>query len=431
MSRPRRALAAAVSAAALVTTACVTGDNTSGPPDGPGEFEGRGPITYVAGSDTSGMVPSIIAEWNEANPDEPVTFVELPDEPDAQRQQMIQNAQTQADTYTVLSLDVVWTAEFAAHRWIDELPREHFDLDPMLDPVAETGEYRDRQFSVPHKTDGSLLYYRTDLMEAVGAEEPPTTWDEMTALCEEVLELPEAEGMSCYAGQFEKYEGLTVNFSEAVHGAGGSIVGEDETVTVDSPEALAGLEFLVDGFESGLIPHESLTYQEEQGRQAFQAGDLVFHRQWPYQYALANAEDGSSEVAGLFDTAPLPGLDGPGTSSLGGHNVALSSFAENKATALDFMAFFTGQEIQERNMREHSLPPAYEHMYDDPELVEESPYLPDLKESVLNGIPRPRVVYYGDTTAAIQDEAYAAISGEKSPERTLTDLQTRLESTTL
>ena len=95
------------------------------------------------------------------------------------------------------------------------------------------------------------------------------------------------------------------------------------------------------------------------------------------------------------------------------------------------MAFFTGQEIQERNMREHSLPPAYEHMYDDPELVEESPYLPDLKESVLNGIPRPRVIYYGDTTAAIQDEAYAAIAGEKSPERALTDLQTRLESTTL
>ena len=29
--------------------------------------------------------------------------------------------------------------------------------------------------------------------------------------------------MDCYAGQFEKYEGLTVNFSEVINGAGGVV----------------------------------------------------------------------------------------------------------------------------------------------------------------------------------------------------------------
>ena len=72
--------------------------------------------------------------------------------------------------------------------------------------------------------------------------------------------------------------------------------------------------------QSKEIPPAAVTYKEEEGRRAFQDGQLLFHRQWPYQYAQANATDGSSKVAGKFDVAPLPGKDGPGVSTLGGHN---------------------------------------------------------------------------------------------------------------
>lgn len=425
MTRSKRVLTgAAIASAVAVAAASCSADEAAGP-DG---FEGRGPISYVAGTDSTGLVSQIIDDWNEGHPDETVTFVELPDQPDAQRQQMIQNAQTRSDAFTVLSVDVVWTAEFAANGWIDELPRERFDLDRMMEPVVATGLYQDRLFSVPESSDGAMLYYRTDLLEAAGVDAPPETWAEMEQACEQVLDLPEAEGMSCYAGQFEKYEGLTVNFAEAVASAGGAIVDEDGAVTVDSPEARAGLDFLVGAFEDGLIPREAITYQEEQGRQAFQDGELVFHRQWPYQYSLANADDGSSEVAGGFAVAPLPGLEGPGSSSLGGHNLAISTHAENKATALDFVEYFTSEEKQLRALREASLAPAYEHLYDDPELIEEYPYLPVLKESVLSGVPRPRVVRYGDTTSAVQDAAYAALNGDKTTEQALSDLQSDLEA---
>ncbi len=74
----------------------------------------RGPITYVQGKDVSGTVQAQLDEWNTAHPNEKVTLVELPDAADAQRQQMIQNAQTKSDAYTVLSVDVVWVSEFAA-----------------------------------------------------------------------------------------------------------------------------------------------------------------------------------------------------------------------------------------------------------------------------------------------------------------------------
>jgi multiple sugar transport system substrate-binding protein len=35
--------------------------------------------------------------------------------------------------------------------------------------------------------------------------------------------IAKANNIGCYAGQFSKYEGLTVNASEAINSAGGSV----------------------------------------------------------------------------------------------------------------------------------------------------------------------------------------------------------------
>ncbi len=423
--RIRAVVGASLAATLLAACGTGSGDEDVAAPK-VGDFTGRGPISFVAGKDFTGTIDDLIKEWNAKHPDEKVTFIELPDQPDQQRQQYIQNAETKSDAYGVISVDVVWTSEFAAHRWIEPLPEDEFDTDEMLDPVVEAAKYRGQLYGVPNSTDAGLLYYRTDLLKEAGIDEPPQTWDEMSEQCDKIFELPEAKGMSCYAGQFEKYEGLTVNFAESIQSAGGSIVGEDGKPALDTPEAKEGFSNLVDGFASGMIPKEAITYQEETGRQAFQKGKLVFHRQWPYQYALANADDGSSKVAGKFDVAPLPGVDGPGSSSLGGWNLAVSSFAKNKATALDFIKFMTSERMQRRNLVRNTAAPAYASLYEDKELIKMYPYLPELKESVLSAEPRPRVVRYGDATAAIQDEAYAALTGEKSTEDALASLQQRL-----
>ncbi len=103
-----------------------------------------------------------------------------------------------------------------------------------------------------------------------------------------------------------------MNFAEAVDSSGGSIIGPDGKPTVNSPEAAKGLGFLVDAFKDGTIPKGAITWQEEQGRQAFQNGTLIFHRNWRYVYALASKTDGSSKIVGKFAAAPLPGLTGPG-----------------------------------------------------------------------------------------------------------------------
>ena len=420
---------AVVMAVGLMATACGGSGGDDAAQKNP-EFKGRGPIKYVAGKDAGGSVQKVIDKWNKAHPKEKVTFVELPTDADAQRQQMIQNAQTKSDAYSVLSLDVVWTSEFAAHQWIDKLPEDKFPLDKMMKPVVETGKYRGGQYSIPHASDGGLLYYRKDLLKKAGIDKAPVTWDEMRKACDKVQKLPEGKDMDCYAGQHQKYEGLTVNFSEAVNSAGGEVLDSKGKPNLDTPEAKKGLDFLAKSVKDKTIPKEATTYQEEQCRQAFQGVDLIFLRNWPYVHSLASKKDGSSKVAGKFDVAPLPGLKGPGTSSLGGHNVALSSSAKNKATAIDFMKFFTSEEKARFALEEASLAPPYESLYTDKAMVKKFPYLPTLKKSILSAEPRPRVVNYGDASSAIQKEAYAAMTGTKSSAEALKDLQKALKKPT-
>ncbi|MDQ3577775.1 MAG: ABC transporter substrate-binding protein [Actinomycetota bacterium] len=415
---------AAVAALAVSLTACGSSDPAPAPATGPAPITGEGPITLATGKDTSGNLQNQVDGWNNDHPDQKVTIIELAEDADAQRQQMVQNAQTKSDTYSVLNLDVVWTAEFAANQWIVPLPENEFPLDKLLPATVETGRYFDKLYAVPTTSDAGLLYYRKDLLDAVGAK-PPATWAEMYATCDKVAAT--TPGISCYAGQFEKYEGLTVNFSEAVHSAGGEVVGGDGKPRVDSPEAKQGLDFLVNGVKDNRIAAKARTFKEEEGRRAFQAGELLFHRQWPYQYAKASQTDGSSQVAGKFAVAPLPGLSGPGASTLGGHNYAISSFTKNKKTAQEFIKFVSSEQEQRKNLEKSSQAPTWASLYDDPALLASFPYLKELKASILNARKRPSVVKYQEVSTAIQTAAYSAMDGTETSEEALKKLQVKLD----
>jgi multiple sugar transport system substrate-binding protein len=415
-------------ATALLLSACGGGSSTPSASGGASTaLEGVGPITFVTGKDTSNFVQGQLDKWNAMHPDQKVTFIELPDDADAQRQQMIQNANAKSDAFTILSVDNVWTAEFAANRYIVELQPDQFPAIPeMLAPVVDAAKYKDKLYAVPYASDGGLLYYRKDLLDAAGVTAAPKTYAELIDACKKVQATPGGTGLNCYAGQFQKYEGLTVNAAEAINGGGGVITDDSGKPDVNTPAAKAGLDFLANGFKEGYIAKEALTYKEEESRRAFQEGKLIFLRNWPYVYSLASKTDGSSKVNGKFAVAPLPGLDGPGVSSLGGHALAISTYAKNKKTALDFINFYTSKDLNTTQVKQASLAPVWTSIYDDPALQKDLPYLTTLKASILSAKARPKVVKYGDATLAIQDAAYAALQGTETTDQALQTLQDKL-----
>jgi len=366
----------------------------------------------------------VLDQWNAAHPNEQVTFVELSPEADQQRADMIKRGQAKSGEFSVMSVDVVWTSEFAANGFLQELPADKFPTTGMLKSAVDASTYFNKLYAYPQGSDGAMLYYRKDLLDKAGLQ-PPKTWDEMQAACDKVL--PDQKGMSCYAGQHQKYEGLTCNIAEAVNSAGGEFITADGKPAVNTPEAIAGLQWMVDGFKTGMIPADAITWKEEEGRQAFQDGKLLFHRNWPYVWNLASKTDGSSKVAGKFAVAPLPGKTGPGVSTLGGHNIGISAFTKNKGTAGDFIKFIASEPIQKTFLEKGSLAPILESLYADPALNKQFPYLSTLGESIKTAKARPKAVKYGDVTLAIQDATYSALQKQVEPAAAFGDLQTKLE----
>ncbi|MFF9864536.1 ABC transporter substrate-binding protein [Streptomyces sp. NPDC013953] len=393
---------------------------SAGPGDG-GRDDGRGPMTLATAGDLTGYLGPVLEGWNRTHPGERVSLVELPDSADETRAQMITDLKSGGGRFDVLNIDVAWTSEFAAAGWIAPLERDRFPLPSFLPPVVDTATYDGKLHAVPYVTNAGMLFYRKDVLDGEG-ERPPRTWAELER---QARTLAPRHGLAGYAGQFLPYEGLTVNAAEAVYSAGGTILGDDgERVTVDSAAARSGLGFLARGVRDGWIPREALTFKEEESRQAFQDGRLLFLRNWPYAYAGASGP--GSAVAGKFGAVPLPGPDGPGTSVLGGSNLAVSTHARHPRSARDLIAYLTSEQVQRRVLTEGALPPVRAALYTDPALVRAFPYLPTLRASVLAAEPRPKSPHYEQVSLAVQAVAYDVMAQHQTPEAAVRRLAAEL-----
>ena len=381
-------------------------------------LSGIGPITFATGKlDTGSYLPALLTQWNAAHPRQRVTLIPLPDESDDQHAQMVANLQTRSSRYDVMSLDVIWTAEFAANGWLVPLSPRQFPLGSFLRPAVATARYQGRLYAVPFTSNAGLLYYRKDLLAAAG-QRPPRTWAQLAA---DASTDNRRFRMGGYAGQFQSYEGLTVNFAEAVQSAGGSILsGNGTRVTLNSPPARAGLRFLVSGLRQGWIPRASLGWDEASSQRAFQQGKLVFLRNWPYVYGQASKR--GTAVAGKFGVTALPGPAGPGSSSLGGANLAISTFSRHQRTALAFIRFLTSLPSERRVLVNGSLPPVWARLYTSPSLVRRFPYLPVLQKAILSARPRPEIPNYNQLSLAISGAVHQALEGRKPVDATVTGL---------
>ena len=410
---------AAVAAGLLLAVGCSSGGASSGAP----ATNGIGPVTFAIGKDNAGWAEGVVARWNERHPNQQVTLLLLPEASNDQLAQLVANLQAKSDEYDVIDMDVIWTAEFASNGWIIPLPESQFPLGEFLKPAVDTAMYQGRLYAVPDYSNADLLYYRKDILAKAGVS-PPRTWDQLQRLAETVAP---KYGLYGYAGTFAPYEGLTVNFAAAVQSAGGSILSpEGNRVMVDSPQALHGLEFLVNGFQQGWIPKVALTYEEESSQAAFEAGKFLFLDNWPDVYAALSVPGPQNKVYGKVGVAPLPGPNGPGSSSLGGANLAISAFSQHQQTALNFIKYMTGETSERQMLEQGSFPPVLTQLYTDKSLWRSHPYLPVLEQAINSAQPRPAITNYDQASLAISSAVYEALTRQKQPQEALQEMAGQL-----
>jgi multiple sugar transport system substrate-binding protein len=356
----------------------------------------------------------MIDEFNKKyGPDLQAKLVEFPAAADEQRNQFIQRQQAKSGDCDVFSSDVIWTAEFASQKWLYDLtPYMEQKKSEYIQAPLESVTYDGKIWGAPESSDAAFIYYRKDLIKT-----PPKTWQELYKVVAQ-------NGGMTYQGA--PYEGLTCDYLELLFSAGGSVLSDDgKKATIDSPEAVKALQFMVDGIKDGAAPKAVTTYMEPESLAAFQTGKFAAMRNWPYAYALNQK---AAKVKGKFAVMPFPDFEGGGKAAiLGGHNSVVSAYSKNPGGALRLISFIGSPEIQTAYAAKFSLTPVKGAVYDDPAVKKALPFSETLKQSVEQARARPVSPVYPQISQAIYKNVNSALSGQTSPEDAIKQAQSDIE----
>ena len=351
-----------------------------------------------------------------------IEFEFLPSDADGQREQLVRRLGAEDSSVDLIGMDVIWTGEFANAGWIEPLPPEVAQVvsENVFPSVLETAGYEGQLYAAPLWSNTQLLWYRSDLVS-----DPPETWGEMIEMAEA---LPPANNKIQVQGN--KYEGLVVWLNQMVESAGTSVLaGPDEVELAEQPteEALA----LMGQLSNSSVADPSLsTAQEDPTRLAFESGNSAFMVNYPFVYP--SAEENAPDIFKVMKAAKYPAVDPaiPSAPPLGGINLSVSAFSENKDVAFEAIECLVGADNQVATADAGGLPPVRQDLYDTPEVQQVYPGFAELiRQSIRDAAPRPSVSpAYQDISLAIQDAVHptTAIDAE-DPKDTYERLRDRLE----
>ncbi|QEE36894.1 ABC transporter substrate-binding protein [Octadecabacter sp. SW4] len=389
-------------------------------------------ITYVSGAVGNAVedFKTIVAPWEEATGNT-VTLVPMPSSTTDQFGQYRLWLAAGNGDIDLYQTDVIWAPQLADH-FVD-LSEAAADLVGLHFPsIIESQTVDGKLVALPIFTDAPALYYRADLLEKYGAD-VPTTWEELTVTAQMIQDGERSEGDDDIWGfvwQGNAYEGLTADALEWVKSSGGGqIIEPDGTISINNEKAIAAIE-LAASWVGTISPEGVISYQEEDSRGVWQTGNAVFMRNWPYAYGLGNGDD--SAVAGLFGVTTLPTGQGYDTSAatLGGWNVAVSKYSENQEAAISLAIYLASEEAQKTRALVASNLPTIMSLYEDADIAEQQPIIPQWEDVFLQAVPRPSAPTrqdYNEVSTLFFSAVHSVLSGDEDAATALADLELDLE----
>ncbi len=336
-----------------------------------------------------------------------------PDAADQRHQLYVQWLNAHAARPDVLQLDVVWTPEFAAAGWILPLDELQPPVDSFFPATMRAARWHGRTYALPWFVDVGMLYWRTDLLSR-----PPVTFDELTADAAAGMRTGVEYGL---VWQGARYEGLTATFLEQLRGFGGRIMDGDGRVVVDSDAGVRALTYMVDSvWRRHIVPPAALAWHEEETRFAFQNGQAVFMRNWPYAYPLMQ-DSAASRVAGRFAVAPMPAVAGSRpAATLGGAQLAINARSAHPREAYALITYLTAPAQMLERSRAIGQYPTRPALYATPDLAAALPIPPEQAlEVIRNAIPRPVTPVYTELSEVLQVWLHRALTRQAPPAEAL------------
>ena len=193
------------------------------------------------------LTEQIIPEFEKQFPSIHVDAVVMPY--DSVKQQMIQGVASGTGP-DLMRMDIIWTTEFAelgALVAVDDLPGFAEMKDTLFEGPLSTNYYEGKYYGLPLNTNCLSGVWSKTLLEQLGLEEIPSTYDEM-------LELKDQLGEGQYLMSTDDVN--TWSIAPLFYSLGGPYTNEDYTQAsgyLNSEESVKALETLVQWYDDGTL----------------------------------------------------------------------------------------------------------------------------------------------------------------------------------
>jgi multiple sugar transport system substrate-binding protein len=364
-----------------------------------GSSDGSGPptLTFFVAIQPGGTIEEVSKRCSEeSNGRYEIEPEFLPTDASQQREQLVRRLGADDSSIDIIGMDVIWTGEFANAGWVEEWTgkRKQEVTEKVFPGVIETASFEDKLYAAPFNTNTQLLWYRKDLVK-----QAPQTWDQMIDEAERLGR----DNAGTIQVQANRYEGFTVLANALIESAGTELLSGPEKVDLAEGPTTRALEVLGRFANSSAAPSSLSTSNEDTARIAFESGESAFMTNYTFAYASASEE--APEIAKNMGFARFPRIDAgrPSKPPLGGFNLAVSSFSENKDVAFDAAACLADKKSQMTAVELDGLPPSRSDLYATKTVTEAYPGFAELvKRSIEGAGPRPSTAAYQDVSLAVQ-----------------------------
>jgi ABC-type glycerol-3-phosphate transport system substrate-binding protein len=216
----------------------------------------------------------------------------------------------------------------------------------------------DLLYGLPMVADTNILYWRKDLFEAAGLDPnvAPQTYDELREFALKLTtdvngKHPGEDGfdpnnIEIYGLGFKGVSGLASSWEwyNYLYAFGGDLMDDEFNVTIDSPEAIASLQWVVDNFrEYGIYPADTTTYDYTEFHTLFIQGKMAMAINWPYMYGLVQNPE-QSQVVDLVNVGRKPGNVTHG-GNIGGWSWNVFTMSDTPDLAIAFAKWMSNPDI--------------------------------------------------------------------------------------
>lgn len=381
-------------------------------------------IVYSRGKDTTGATNKIVEDFNKKYEGKiKVTVVDLPNDTDKQHDTYLTCFSSGGTDYDVFDADVIWPAEFAEAGY--SLPLDNYIAkdgiklsDYMSGPVAAV-TFKGKTWGLPKFTDAGMLFYRKDLVKAA-----PATWEDL----DKAAKAAKGKAKYSYICQAKQYEGLVCNAMEFIAAYGGQVVDGNGDITINSDGTKQGLTEMKKILGSNYVPNNITTFTETETDNTFIAGDSVFARNWPYQWA--ECQDASkSKVVDKIAVVPLPKGSVRAASCLGGWVTMINKNTKHPDEAWEFLKYLDGPEGQKVTAVVGGSAPTLLALYQDPEVQKASPLFadPNFVAGLSATVPRPVSPIYKKLSDIMQVEISNFLTGKQDVNTAVANMDTKMK----